>query len=75
MIYRYGRRSYSMSGDETVSHSPGEMGGKNSTLPVNGNGHNITAKDDKVSGVIVNGGQTLEINRVGDVNNNDSKGF
>ena len=69
-------RVYSMSADENVTTNLGEMGGgEGATLTINGNGHDITANSDGISGIIINNNQTLNINNVGNKNDEESQGI
>ncbi len=69
-------RIYSMSADENVTTNLGEMGGgEGATLTINGNGHDITANSDGISGIIINNNQTLNINNVGNKNDEESQGI
>ena len=69
-------RIYSMSADENVTTNLGEMGGgEGATLTINGNAHDITANSDGISGIIINNNQTLNINNVGNKNDEESQGI
>ena len=67
-------RTFDMKADETVASDLGSMGGKNSILTINGDGHNITADGD-IEGITVSSDQTLNINNVGNSADENSKGF
>lgn len=58
-------RVFSASLDESLTGPLGTMGGADSTLTINGNGHNINGLSN--AGVTVMSGQTLNINGVGSV--------
>ena len=66
-------RIYTMSTDENVTQNLGTMGGTNSTLTINGGGHDINGNGHQ--GIRVNSGQSLNINNVGNPADENSKGF
>ena len=66
-------RVYNMNEAENVTTSLGSMGGTNSTLTINGNGHDINGNTNL--GITVNDGQTLNVNNVGEEETLGFNGF
>ena len=66
-------RVYNMSTDENVTQYLGSMGGTNSTLTINGGGHDIKGNGNR--GITVNSGQTLNVNNVGSEGSDGFNGF
>lgn len=72
-------RTYTLTADEKVSSSLGEMGGTNSSLAIecsNDSAYSILASGDNINGITVKEGQTLQINNVKYFSNffNDNSG-
>lgn len=66
--------AYSMLSQETVTQTLGTLAGDNRNFTIFGNGNDIIASGS-VEGIGINEGQTLTIDKVGDINNSNSKGF
>lgn len=68
-------RMYVMQTEEEVFESLGIMGGDDSSLTIAASGNSITAKEENISGIIIENGQTLNVSNVGnpdDYNQEDS---
>ena len=62
-----------ITGDITAEGNLGTLGGSNNTVTINGGGNDINGSGHQ--GIRVNSGQTLNVNKVGNSTDENSKGF
>ena len=77
--YDYNVTAYTLLNDYTTDTSLGTLAGDNRNFTIYGNTNDIIASGSVASGSVacigINKGQTLTINKVGDINDPTSKGF
>ena len=71
----YNVTSYSLSKDYTVDTTLGNLAGTNRNFTIYGNKNDIIANGNNIYGIFLGEGQTLTIDKVGDINDSSSKGF
>ena len=62
-----------ITGDITAGGNLGTLGGSNNTVTIDGGGNDINGNNNQ--GITVNSGQTLNVNKVGNSTDENSKGF
>ena len=71
----YNVTSYSLSKDYTVDTTLGNLAGTNRNFTIYGNKKDIIANGNNIYGILLDEGQTLTIDKVGDISDPNSKGF
>ena len=71
----YNVTSYSLSKDYTVDTALGYLKGDNRNFTIYGNTNDIIANGNNIYGILLDEGQTLTIDKVGDISDPNSKGF
>lgn len=67
--------SYSLNNNYTVVGELGSLAGDNRNFTIYGNTNDIIANGNNIYGILLDEGQTLTIDKVGDISDPNSKGF